>query len=269
MVSTNITVDHATTGLVTAEVTAAEQISPTFMRLTIEGEELAEWRHLGYDQWFRLAIPVAGEATRFDRLSQRFDMKGYLRYVSLPRATRPAIRNYTVREFDPASGRMLVDFVLHGADPAHAGIAGPWAESRPVGARVGLIDQGCGYRHFEGAERVVLVGEETALPAVAGILRDLPRDAVGHAIIEVPDKADREELAGPEGVEVRWLIRTDERTPGAAALEELVGLAIPSGPLSAFVAGEQKLASGGRRHLVGECGFDKAAVDFCGYWRAK
>lgn len=152
------------------------------MRITLG--ELSGWRHLGFDQWFRLALPVSDE-TRFDRLSDRFDMRGYLRYLALPKASRPVIRNYTVREY--RDGELDIDFVVHGAE----GVAGPWAASLPVGDPVALIDQGCGYRPVEGASRVILAGDESALPAVLGILRDLPEDSVGTAIVEVLDDADR------------------------------------------------------------------------------
>lgn len=296
MPSSNIAVAHAETGLVTADVIRAERISPSFVRLTIGGDDLRTWRHLGFDQWFRLALPVAGDATRFDRLADKFDTRGYLRYLTLPKATRPAIRNYTVREFRPESAEMDIDFVVHGGDahggdehggdehggdaPAtqvgaaaatseHAGVASPWAVSLPVGARVALIDQGCGYRPVANARRVVLVGDESALPAVLGILRDLPRDSVGDAIIEIPDDADRQDHAAPVGVQVHWLVRTHGTKPGEAALASLRALPAWDEPVSAFVAGEQKLAAGGRRHLVSDRGLDKTAIDFCGYWRAK
>lgn len=269
MPSSNIAVSHTDVGFITAEVARAERISPSFVRLTVGGEDLADWRHLGFDQWFRLALPVAGEATQFERLARRFDMRGYLRYLALPKATRPVIRSYTVREFRPEAGELDIDFVVHPSDdPAHSGVAGPWAESLPVGARVALIDQGCGYRPVDGARRVVLAGDESALPAVLGILRDLPRDAVGDAVVEVPDAADRQADAAPEGVRVQWLVRDRAAAAGDAALEALRALPAWDEPVSAFVAGEQRLATGGRRHLVGDRGVAKTAVDFCGYWRA-
>lgn len=268
MPASNIAVSHTDAGFVTAEVTRAERISPSFVRITIAGEELTNWRHLGFDQWFRLAIPVAGEATQFERLSNRFDMRGYLRYLTLPKATRPAIRNYTVREFRPASSELDIDFVVHGdAEAEGAGIAGPWAASLPRGARVALIDQGCGYRPVEGARRVLLAGDESALPAVLGILRDLPRDSVGEAIIEVPEAADEQPHEAPEGVEVHCIARAHGTTAGEAALAALRALPERDGPVSAFVAGEQRLATGGRRILVNDRGVPKSDVDFCGYWR--
>ncbi|WP_395244058.1 siderophore-interacting protein [Agromyces sp. MMS24-K17] len=261
MVASNITVTPADTGLVTAEVVRAERISPHFVRLTLGGEEFAGWRHVGFDQWFRLAVPT-NDHNRFDTLPDSFDTAAYLRYLMLPKATRPVIRNYTVREFRPEVRELDIDFVVHG----DAGVAGPWAESLPVGAPVALIDQGCGYRPVATAERVLLVGDESALPAVVGILRDLPREARGHAVIEVPDLDDRQPVDAPAGVEVHWIARGHGAHAGAAALERVRELGADAST-DAFAAGESKLATGVRRHLVNERGVPKANVDFCGYWR--
>ncbi|WP_235507586.1 siderophore-interacting protein [Agromyces sp. Root1464] len=262
MAISNIEITHATTGVVEVEVARATRISPHFVRLTVAGDELAGWRHLGFDQWFRLAVPVADD-TRFDNLSGTYDMAGYLRYLTLPRSTRPVIRNYTVREFRSDALELDIDFVVHG----DGGIAGPWAESLPVGSSVALIDQGCGYQPVE-AERTLLVGDESAMPAVLGILRDLPRDARGDALIELADIDDRQHVEAPDGVDVHWIVRRPGEVPGAAALGHLRQLPDFGGSVYAFAAGESKLATGARRHLVGERGVPKGNVTFCGYWRA-
>jgi len=264
MPASNIAVTHADTGLITAEVSRAERISPHFVRVTLSGEALHDWRDLGFDQWLRLALPIA-EQTCFDRLSDRFDMRGYLHYLTLPRATRPVIRNYTVREARPEHGELDIDFVVHGTE----GVAGPWADGLPIGSPVALIDQGCGFSLREGSRRVLLAGEESALPAVLGVLRDLPADTTGDAIIEVPDVADRQPVTAPAGVEVHWLVRRHGERPGAGALDALTRLTIPAEPLTAFLVGEQQLATGGRRHLVNERGIPKSAITFCGYWRRR
>lgn len=262
MASSNIAVTHSELGVVQADVVEARRISPHFVRLTLAGDALAGWRHLGFDQWFRLAVPTS-DRTRFDNLADTFDMSGYLKYLTLPKSTRPVIRNYTVREYRPEVRELDIDFVVHGDH----GVAGPWAESLPLGATVGLIDQGCGYRHVE-ADDVVLVGDESALPAVVGILRDLPRGTRGHAIVEVPDLADAQAVDAPEGMLVHWVVREAAATVGSRALEHLRELPAFAGTVSAFAAGESKLATGARRHLVNERGVPKANIDFCGYWRA-
>lgn len=253
---------HADTGLVTAEVVRAERISPSFVRITLGGDELHDWRALGFDQWFRLALPVSTE-TRFDQLGARFDMRGYLHYLTLPKASRPVIRNYTVRDYRASEGELDIDFVVHGPD----GVAGPWASSLPLGAPVALIDQGCGYRQAPAGARVVLAGDESALPAVLGIIRDLPDDAHGTAIIEVPHEDDRQPVSAPANVDVNWIVRSPGSRPGSAALRAVRQLELSDEKIAAFLAGEQQLATGARRHLVHGCGVAKSDVTFTGYWR--
>jgi NADPH-dependent ferric siderophore reductase len=262
VVSSNIAVTHADSGVVTADVLDAVRISPHFVRVTIGGERLREWRHVGFDQWFRLAVPTSGD-TRFDNLADTFDMAGYLKYLMLPRATRPVIRNYTVREFRPEYLEMDIDFVVHG----DGGVAGPWAAGIPVGQEVALIDQGCGFRRVE-ADTTLLVGDESALPAVVGILRDLPSETSGHALIEVADLADRQHVDAPDGMSVHWIVRRPDAAVGAMALEHLRELPELAGSVNAFAAGESKLATGARRHLVNERSVPKSNIAFCGYWRA-
>ncbi len=261
MVVSNIAVSHADTGLVRAEVSAARQISPHFVRLTVAGAELESWRHLGFDQWFRLAVPVSAD-TRFDRLSPTFNMSGYLKYLALPKGIRPAIRNYTVRDYRAAQGELDIDFVVHG----NTGVAGPWAQSLPVGAPVALIDQGSGYSHRH-ADSTWLIGDESALPAIVGILRDMPQESRGTALIEVPDIDDVQDVQAPAGMDVQWILREPGEHPGQAAMAKLRSLEAPTGTVSAFAAGESSLATGARRHLVHAWHVPKADITFCGYWR--
>lgn len=63
------------------------------------------------------------------------------------------------------------------------------------------------------------------------------------------------------------VVRDAGARPGAQALQTVQQLQLGEGPVSGFFAGEQQLASGGRRHLVNVCGVPKSAVDFTGCWR--
>lgn len=238
-----------------------ERVTPHMMRVTLAGGDLARFESRGFDQWFRLAVPV-GDSARFDNLPDRFGMAGYLRYLTLPKGTRPVFRNYTVRAFRPDLLELDIDFVVHGTE----GIVGPWAAAVSPGAEVAFIDQGCGWRPV-ASDWKLLVADESGLPAVAGILRDLPRDTVGHALIELFDLADRQQLDAPPGVDVHWLVRAAGAAPGTAALPALAGLEFPPGSVYAFAVGESALATGVRRHLVGERGVAKRSVTFCGYWK--
>ncbi len=256
----NIQVMHAEHGLFRATVVRREQITPHMVRVTITGPDLANFVYQGFDQWFRLAVPVHDD-DRFDNLPDRFGIGGFLRFLTLPKGTRPVIRNYTVRAFRKESLEIDIDFVVHGTE----GVAGPWAASVEPGADLGFIDQGCGWRPVD-ADWLLIVADESALPAAASILRDLPRDANGHAFIELFDLADRQDVGAPEGVEVHWLQREAGTKPGSAALPALAELTFPAGAPYAFAVGEQALATGARRHLVNERNVPKGNVTFSGYW---
>lgn len=261
-----ITVTHAPSGVVRATVVRSTRVTPHMVRVTLGGEDLRRFEYQGFDQWVRLAVPVHDE-TRFDNLSDRFDTRGYLRYLTLPRATRPVIRSYTIRDHRPTgpdgTPEIDIDFVRHGDQ----GVAGPWADTVEPGVDVAFIDQGCGWVHVP-ADHVLLLADESGLPAVAGVLRDLPRDTTGHAFVEVPDAADAQPVDAPAGITVHWLPRTRGEAVGDLALAALRDLPWPDGVVRAFAVGESRLATGARRLLVTERGVPKTHVTFCGYWKA-
>jgi NADPH-dependent ferric siderophore reductase len=244
--------------LVTARVLRRERISPHVVRVTLGGGTLDRFRPLGFDQWFRLLLPSGGDELTWtpDKLS----LLTYARYLTLPKATRPAIRTYTVRAYRPGP-ELDIDVIVHGAG---GGPGAAWAETCEPGSEVGLLDEGLTYTPAAGLAYTVLVAEESGLPAVAGILGSLPPDARGEVVLEIPEEADRQELAAPDGVDVTWVVRTGR--PGAAALAALRERPVPTEPFYGWTVGEQQLPTGVRRHWV-EAGVPKDRITFCGYWR--
>lgn len=258
--------------LIHLSVIRTERLSEHWMRVTLGGGDIEKFRPMGFDQWFRLFLPIGGDAG-LDRVPAKANkMFGYLKFLRIPDGERPVMRNYSVRAHRPAtaeSGAEIdVDFVLHGS--AADGTAGPasrWAETCTPGEHVLIIDEGLTFNPQRGTDRVVLIGDETALPAIASICASLPADATGTAIVEVPSDEDALEFPHPLGIEVVWIVRPDSLAPGALALARLADTALPEAPFHAYAAGEQSLAAGVRKHLVGARGVDKNAVSFCGYWK--
>ncbi|MDM4762198.1 siderophore-interacting protein [Galbitalea sp. SE-J8] len=242
-------------------VTRAERISPNFIRVTVAGDELAHLADHGFDHWFRLFLPQEGRETSFD-LPDSFGMGGYVKYLRMSGSSRPHLRNYTVRALRPAERELDIDFVVHGDE----GVAGRWVQRAAPGDRVALIDQAHAYGDHSAATEHLIAGDETALPAIANILRDLPRDARGLAIVELPDAADAQPLDPPPGIEVRELVRRAGDRPGSAALAEVQRWRPATERPAAYLVGEQALAAGGRRHAVA-AGVPKNDVVFTGYWK--
>jgi len=251
----------------TAEVLASKRISPNFVRVTLGGAGLAEFTPMGFDQWFRLFLPGPNGL----RLPSAANNLWYAQYLMMNKEQRPVVRNYTVRDFRPAgrgefgdTAELDIDFAMHGEHTPACG----WAAQTTPGTAVGLLDEGIMYQAPQHSPWSLLVADESALPAVAGVLRSAPRDLRGAAFIEIAHPDDAHGLGEPEGVRVHWLARTDPDCEiGQPALDAVRAAEIPATNVYAFVAGEQKLAAGLRRHLVTERGIAKGEVTFTGYWR--
>ena len=69
-----------------------------------------------------------------------------------------------------------------------------------------------GGTEFDPAERrhLLLIGDETAVPAIARILEDLRPGYSGDVFIEVPSSEDILDLHVPPGFEVKWLARNGD-----------------------------------------------------------
>jgi hypothetical protein len=93
----------------------------------------------------------------------------------------------------------------------------------PGGEPLGLLDQGAAFMPASGRRSVLLVGDETAAPAIEEILRSPDPLMGGRALIEVLTRGDIRSWAHPAGIEVTWTLRqrSDHPTgcPGEAALQ--------------------------------------------------
>ena len=247
--------------MIHADVVRVGNVTPNMIRITLGGDDFANFESRGFDQWFRLFLPLDGE-TNF-ALPKKIDLLGYVQYLAMPKATRPPMRNYTVRAFRAHENELDIDFVAHG----DAGIASGWAARAKPGDRVALLDQGIMHNPAAGVDWQLFVTDESGLPAVAGILRDLPRDTRGHAFIEIEAMDDAQETGTPAGVDVHWVVRPAGEKPGVAALAAVQAFELPGGSFHTFVVGEQALATSTRRWLVNEKGVPKSHVTFCGFWR--
>ena len=274
------------------EVVRVDRLSPSFVRVELGGGCLAEFGVDGplYDQRIKLVFPDGSGG---------------------PPGEGGHLRTYTVRDVrgQGPDTRLVVDLVVHGDEHGDIGPGCAWAARAAVGDRLVVMAPRRG-EAFGGIEfdpgtagRLLLVGDETALPAIAAILAQLPWRATGAAFIEVPHPADVQTLQHPEGVEVVWLAR--EAEPHGAMLHAAVVEHLGAGPaplreeevdpdlwetptysssgedvesaatlvghdledLYAWIAGESGLVTGLRRVLVKELGVDRRQVAFMGYWR--
>jgi len=272
-------------------------LSPSLHRLVFTGADVARMKTEGPDQRIKVFFPLPGQ----DAPDVPSGEDWYARYRALADDQRPPMRTYTLRQLRAAQGEVDVDFVLHG----ETGPASRWATHARPGDRVVLLapdaecaesSEGWEWKPPAGVGQVLLVADETALPAVAGILEELAAQVDPPrvlALLEVAGEGDAIALKAPPTAELVWLPRgqaaygqalveavqarlaassvvagdaLDEIDVDAQILWEQSDAGV-AGPFYAWVAGEAGAVMAIRRHLVRDCGLDRRALTFMGYWR--
>lgn len=294
-------------------VAAVRRLSPSFVRVELAGPALADLPpgpH--WDQRIKLVFP--SDAGRLPSLAGAEAGSWWQAWLALPEDERGYLRTYTIRAvrgFGEAT-RLVVDLVLH-LEPGAAGPASAWASRASLGDRLLVIAprRGVDFGGIEftpdGARRLLLVGDETAVPAISSILESLPSDVVGEAYLEVPCRDDVLDVRRPAGLRVTWLPRhgephgdaltravlgrfaidalDDSRTDASggasssdvwetptysssgAAIDPVARIEGKADHLYAWVAGESGTVARLRRHLLRDAGLDRRQVAFMGYWR--
>jgi NADPH-dependent ferric siderophore reductase len=184
--------------------------------------------------------------------------------AELPREQWPSLRTYTLREVNPRTAEVVIDFVYHG----EAGLAGPWAAAASAGSELLVLGPGGGYAPDPGADWHLMVGDDAALPAIAAGLAEVPAGVTVHAVIEVDGPEDQQRLDCPGELRVDWVHRGGHTGDLEGLLVSRVReLEFPPGRVHAFVHGETGSVKQLRRHLVGERGLTPAQLSISGYWR--
>ncbi|MFF9344215.1 MULTISPECIES: siderophore-interacting protein [unclassified Streptomyces] len=239
-----------------ALVVRTERITPHMVRVVLGGPGLEGFDAGAFtDHYVKLLFAPEGVT-----YAEPFDMERIR--AEHPREQWPTTRTYTVRAWDPVHHELTLDFVVHGDE----GLAGPWAARAQVGETVRFLGPGGGYAPDPAADWHLLVGDESALPAIGVALERLPAGALVHAFVEVEDAADEQKFATEAGIEVTWLHRAG-RPAGEALVEAVRALDFPAGDVHAFVHGEAGFVKELRRHLRVERGVERERLSISGYWR--
>ncbi|MEV6835210.1 siderophore-interacting protein [Streptomyces sp. NPDC051133] len=238
----------------TAHVVRTERLSPHMQRVVLGGDGLADFAaDTCTDHYVKLLFGPEGVS-----YPEPFDLERIR--AEFPREQWPVTRTYTVRAWDPEHRELTLDFVVHGDE----GLAGPWSTRVRPGETVRFMGPGGAYAPAPDADWHLLVGDESALPAIARALESLPADARAHAFVEV--SGPEEEQKVDTEVQIVWLHR-GERPVGEALLEAVRGLDFPEGRMHAFVHGEAGFVKELRRLLRVERQIPREDLSISGYWR--
>lgn len=232
------------------------RVTPRMARITVASPELAEFPGAGTDQNVMLYF-YPDNVTLPDPLTLESARAMWSQ-------VRPLTRTYTIRRHDPESGEIDFDFVLHGSH----GLASAWAQRVQPGDQVIFVGPSPAYQPSLDVDNYLLAGDETALPAIAAILRTLPAGTRVVVLVEVADAAEEQPLPTAADAEVTWLHRDSQPAGDSRLLECAVrDASLPADATEAWIAGERGAVLAVRRHLLDVRGLPRHRVRPTTYWR--
>ena len=238
-------------------VVRAEALTPHMRRVVLGGEALDGFVSAAADDHVKLFLPAPGQDAPI------LPTLGPNGPVFPDGAIRPVARDYTPRRFDPATRELTIDFVLHGEGPAAS-----WAARARPGQVVGIGGPRGSFLAPDDFDCYLLVGDETALPAIGRRLEELPTGARAVVIVEVADAAEQRYLPSAASLSITWLSRRGAEAGGAdLLLGALRDLEWPPGDIHAWMAGETGVMRRLREHLIMQRGIDRDCIRASGYWQ--
>lgn len=240
------------------DVRTVQRITPHLVRVTLGGDALDGFLSPGFDDHVKLVLPdpVTGVLT-----VPTITADGTPLWPPGPKAI---LRDYTPRRFDAAARTLEIDFALHEAGPATR-----WAQQAQPGQQVGIGGPRGSFIVPTDFDWHLLVGDDTALPAITRRLAELPAGARALVLAEVDGPADQIALESQADVELVWVHRD---AAGAAPAEPTLLTALrdarlPSGAFHAWVGCESTAAKAVRAHLIDACAANPKWIRASGYWR--
>ncbi|GAA4339851.1 siderophore-interacting protein [Pigmentiphaga soli] len=232
------------------EVLRVRRVSPHFVAVTLGGPQLEGFTSASFDDHVKLMLPAPGQN------EPALPAMGPDGPQWQEGVARPAMRDYTPRRFDTAAGELEIEFALHGDGPA-----ADWAARARPGQRVGVGGPRGSFVVPVGYDWHLLAGDETALPAIARRLEELPAGCRAQVLLQVADPADRRILATRAELSLQWVEAGDGALPAAVRALEL-----PQGSGYAWAAGEARDMVAVREALLAH-GLDKRRMKVAAYWK--
>ncbi len=215
-------------------VARVEPLPPHMMRIVLTGEELRGFTSAGFDDHVKVFFPSG------------------------------AMRDFTPRRHDAGAGELWIDFFLHEGGPAAA-----WAAQACPGQTLEIGGpKGSAVVKPDGIDTHILIGDETALPAIGRRLEELSTGAHAIVVIESDPGAGRPDLVSLAASDILWVPRqVPAADPGAALIDALRSLSVPAGRSWCWAAAESRAVRAIRRYLCEERGIAKRWIKAAGYWQ--
>lgn len=230
-------------------VSRIEQLSIHMRRITFTGDALDGFISAAHDDHVKLFFPAAGSEQPILPPSGQ---------AAEDDAARPVARNYTPRRYDAINRELDIDFYLHGDGPASS-----WAVQARPGQTLGIGGPRGSLLVSKDFDWYLLIGDETALPAIARRLEELPAETKVIALISIADSHDQIPLQHGKNVRIEWIRNDDLAMTLLQALQKQI---LPDGTGYAWIATELSQVQPLRHYLLDQ-GMNKTHIHAASYWR--
>ena len=242
------------------EVVEVQRLTSRYVRVVLGGPGLDDYQPCEFTDQYVNALFIPDGApyqVPFDVDEAR----------QLPPEHRPRGRRYTIRWWDEDTRRVAIDFVIHG----DVGTAGRWANRAQPGDRLQIVGPHGAYVPASDADRHLMVGDESALPAIGASLERVPAGRPVHAVLVVDDADHELELECPGDLEITWVHRDVVGDANGdcvdAVLRAVEAIDLSDGRVDVFVHGEAAEVRAVRRLLLADRGIPRDQTSISPYWR--
>jgi NADPH-dependent ferric siderophore reductase len=218
-------------------VSNVERLTPRMQRITFSSPELRDFTSAAADDHVKLFFPGGPGA-------------------------ETCMRDYTPRRFDAPQNSLTIDFALHEAGPATA-----WALAAKVGDALEIGGPRGSTVVPDDFDWYLLIGDETALPAIGRRVEDL-RPGVPVKTVAVVERAEeRQAFHGDADLQSYWIAREGQALDDAALLRfALDEVTLPPGDGFVWIAAEANTARTLRSYFMEARGHPKSWIKASGYW---
>lgn len=238
-------------------VARVERVADLLVRITLTGDDLRDFVTASFDDHVKTFFPAhPGAPLALPSLGPNG--------VSFPEdQPRPQARDYTPRRFDRERRELDLEFVLHGDGPASE-----WAAQAQPGQSLAIGGPRGSFVVPTGFDWHVLIGDETALPAIARRLEELPAEAQAIVRLEIPQAANEIPLNTRAHLDLQWLHRNGVPAGVSTLLPEAAAkLVLPAGEGYVWAAAESAVARAVRDVMVTQHQIGKRRIRAASYWK--
>lgn len=232
-----------------------QQVTPNLLRVTLRGEGLGDFPAACSGAHLKLFFPRPGQ---IEPLLPPFKPETSGPDGGLA-SSKPVVRTYTVHSCD--GQELCIDFVLHKVP----GPAVNWARHAQIGSSIGVSLPGAALSWVKPTQWQLIAGDMTALPMIRALLVRLPVEARGAVYISIPSRADQQPLISPPGIDLHWLLETEQEASSWS--RAVLALELPDEPLCVTLAGESMALQQTRRRIRQHRHFDPVCCYMVPFWK--